>query len=134
MAKRVSFQMYAEFIDLYTCEMKSLPFRPLRFREFFHGMIPRLKNGTLDDTYIRHRIEVSRLNACIQHKDAIAYMIKFMIAKLEGLAFREKTSIGAIRFDKDLITKLIARFQLFLNTTDELHRVAYLNHNHLEAT
>ena len=118
MAKRVSFETYVEHVDLHTGVSTSVPLRPLRFTEFFHGMIPRIQNDTLDDAYIRHRIEVSRLNACIQHKDAIAYMIKFMIAKLEVLAFREQTSIGAIRFDKDLITKLIARFQLFLNTTD----------------
>lgn len=118
MAKRVSFETFAEQADLHTGVSTSVPLRPLRFTEFFHGMIPRLENGTLDDAYIRQRIETSRLNACIQHKDAIAYMVKFMIAKLEVLAFREKTSIGAIRFDKDFITKLIARFQLFLNTTD----------------
>lgn len=118
MAKRVSFEMYAEHVDLHTGVSKSVPLRPLRLRDFFHGMIPRLQNDTLDDAYIRHRIEASRFNACIQHKDAIAYMVKFMIAKLEVLAFREKTSIGNLRLDKYLITKLIARFQLFLNTTD----------------
>lgn len=109
--------MLTEHVDIHTGETKMQPFRPLRFREFFHGMIQRLRNDTLDDEYIRQRIDASRLNACIRHRDAIAYMIMLMIGKLEVLTFREKVSIGNIRFDKDLMTKLIRRFQLFLNTS-----------------